>query len=344
MGKIKALLSAGLSSLCANIKTIRETAESSGSAAAQVAQALADHVGEVEGVLNDKQDKLTIDGGADIAATLSGANLTLGLKNSGVTAGTIGLKSSTTIGCVWTSNNGGVNSSTAQTTLTAKQACTVSFDYSYSSEANYDKLTITVGSTTVANALSGATTHKSYSGSLASGAAIVFKYAKDGSQNTNDDRCTFSNFTVQIGSAAPILLNSQNIGTYFTVSNGTYKFVPEDRREAGSLSFPNIVVDAKGRITQVSDGTAIHRSGSCTIPTSGWISDGTADYPYYYDIALPGISANDRIDIPIAPTSVSTAVKCGICPFSESLDGKVRIRAEKAPAAAIIAEYWIEKG
>lgn len=97
-------------------------------------------------------------------------------------------------GSVFTTNNGGINNSTAQTTLVAKQDIpNISFDYSYSSEANYDKFTLIVGGTTIENAVSGATTNKSYTGSLLRGQFIVFKYTKDYSANNNDDKCTFSN-------------------------------------------------------------------------------------------------------------------------------------------------------
>jgi len=318
--------------------------------------------GALEDINGSKQDKLTGAAGellgfntageasaltissADIAAAQSGTNLTLSLKNSGVTAGAFGVKSHVIYGCTWTSNNGGKASSTAQTTLTAKQACTVSFDYSYSSEANYDKFTLTVGAATVENAVSGAATSKSYSGSLASGGAIVFKYAKDGSQDKNDDCCTFSNFTVKVGEGPAVLLNSQNIGTYFTVVDGTYKFVPEDYCAKSYATLPVAAVDEKGRITRISEGAVLRLHGRCTIPTSGWSSDSTADYPYYYDIAVAEVTAADRADVAFAPANVMTAVNCGMCPFSETLGGKVRLRAAKAPAAAISAEYWIEKG
>jgi hypothetical protein len=95
-----------------------------------------------------------------------------------------------------TSTNKGISSSTAKTTLTAKQDMDINFDYSYSSEQNYDKFTLIVAGTTVESAVSGATTTKSYSGSLKTGQSIVFQYAKDGSQNKNDDQCTFSNMNV----------------------------------------------------------------------------------------------------------------------------------------------------
>lgn len=106
-------------------------------------------------------------------------------------------------GAVFTSNNAGKASSTASTILTAKQDISVlAFGYSYSSEAKYDKFTLKVGGTTVENGVSGATTNKTYSGSLAKGQTVEFTYTKDSSQNANDDKCTFSNMYITIKGAA----------------------------------------------------------------------------------------------------------------------------------------------
>ena len=103
-------------------------------------------------------------------------------------------------GNVFTTNNAGVNSSTATTTLTAKQDISeISFNYSYSSEPNYDKFTLKVAGSTIENAVSGATTTKSYNGSLTSEQTIEFTYAKDGSVDKNDDKCTFSNMVIKLG-------------------------------------------------------------------------------------------------------------------------------------------------
>ena len=102
-------------------------------------------------------------------------------------------------GNVFTTNNAGVNSSTATTTLTAKQDISeISFNYSYSSEPNYDKFTLKVAGSTIENAVSGATTTKSYNGSLTSGQTIEFTYVKDSSVNKNDDKCTFSNMVIKL--------------------------------------------------------------------------------------------------------------------------------------------------
>ena len=99
-------------------------------------------------------------------------------------------------GSTFTSNNKHVSSSTATTTFTAKTDMTnLSFTYCYSSERSYDKFTLTVGSTTVANALSGSTTTNTYSGSLKTGEKIVMTYSKDGSGDSYNDECYVSNIS-----------------------------------------------------------------------------------------------------------------------------------------------------
>lgn len=90
-------------------------------------------------------------------------------------------------GSVFTSNNAGVKSSTATTTLTAKKAGTLSFDYSYSSESKYDLFTLVVKGTIVEDGVSGSTTTDSWSGSIAVGDIISFTYEKDSSQDKYDE-------------------------------------------------------------------------------------------------------------------------------------------------------------
>jgi hypothetical protein len=110
-------------------------------------------------------------------------------------------------GSVFTTNNGGVASSTASTTLKALYDMKVSFDYSYASEANFDKFTLKANGVTIENAVSGAETSKAYSGTLLTGQTLYFEYKKDGSSNSNGDKCTFYNMvvtpfeTVQVGEA-----------------------------------------------------------------------------------------------------------------------------------------------
>jgi hypothetical protein len=67
-------------------------------------------------------------------------------------------------GNIFTTNNKGVPNSTANTSLTALYDMTVSFIYSYSSENGCDKFTLTIGNTTIENAVSGPETIKTWSG------------------------------------------------------------------------------------------------------------------------------------------------------------------------------------
>lgn len=86
-----------------------------------------------------------------------------------------------------------------------------------------------------------------------------------------------------------------------------------------------------------SEGVAV------TIPTTGWVQDSGA-YPWYYDIAADGVTAKDRADLVLAPASIAAAVACGMCPATETLAGKIRVRAVKTPEAEMRGEYRVMKG
>lgn len=91
---------------------------------------------------------------------------------------------------VYTSNNKGINSSTASTTLIAGRSFDITITWTVSSETNWDKFTIRVNSTTQVNAVSGIQ-NGSFTVSLSAGDTITFIYAKDSSGNSNDDCATF---------------------------------------------------------------------------------------------------------------------------------------------------------
>ncbi len=87
-------------------------------------------------------------------------------------------------------------------------------------------------------------------------------------------------------------------------------------------------------------------SGSVAIKTSSWAAEpgGIASYPYYCDIAVSGVTANDHADVVIAPASMDVAVSCGICPSCQTVAGKIRLRAAAVPTASITVGYEIRKG
>lgn len=163
-------------------------------------------------------------------------------------------------GGTFTSNNGGVNSSTATTTLKAKRDIDdIVFSYSYSSEANYDKFTLKVAGTTVENAVSGATTSKSYSGSLTAGQIVEFTYAKDSSQSSNDDKCTFSGMTIKVlvktqtssetksvaRRCTKAYVGVEQASSYTLASNGTRDF---NDGSVSVISFSTYQINSDGEI------------------------------------------------------------------------------------------------
>lgn len=95
---------------------------------------------------------------------------------------------------------------------------------------------------------------------------------------------------------------------------------------------------------------------AATLAATGWVEeetaadveDGTEDgaglaYPFYYDITA-SVTANDRADVAIEPASLYTAGACGFCPTTETLEGKIRVRAQLAPDGDIGVQCWITKG
>ena len=93
------------------------------------------------------------------------------------------------------SGNKGKNYSTSTLTLTFTADTAISFEYRVSSEEKYDKCTITLGSTTIANAISGDGDWTGYTGTAKNGDQLVVTYKKDSSGDKNDDCVYLRNFT-----------------------------------------------------------------------------------------------------------------------------------------------------
>jgi len=92
------------------------------------------------------------------------------------------------------SGSAGTSYSTSTLTLTFTADTAISFKYRVSSEEKYDKCTITLGSTTIANAISGNGDWTGYTGTAKNGDQLVVTYKKDGSGNKNDDCVYLRNF------------------------------------------------------------------------------------------------------------------------------------------------------
>lgn len=81
-----------------------------------------------------------------------------------------------------------------------------------------------------------------------------------------------------------------------------------------------------------------------TIPATGWKTDNTVPgYTHYLDIQVKDLTANDKVDVCVAPASKAVADAARFT-ATESLAGVLRLRAANVPAAAITAQYHISAG
>ena len=107
-------------------------------------------------------------------------------------------------GSTMTSNNAGVHSSTAQTTLKPIDGIDgFSFDWSVSSESNYDKFYVTYGSSSnPANIIEpqSGTQSGSYikEAWMSTSRYLIFYYTKDSSSNSGNDKAVISNFKIRL--------------------------------------------------------------------------------------------------------------------------------------------------
>ena len=116
----------------------------------------------------------------------------------------------------WSVKNGivtspsGFKSAPRSLTLTATADTHLTFQYKVSTEANYDKFTLTHNSTTVVNGVSGLVDWTPVELDVATGDTLTFTYKKDSSGDQNDDRVYLRSFTA--GAGIPITFHA-NGGT-----------------------------------------------------------------------------------------------------------------------------------
>ena len=117
------------------------------------------------------------------------------------------------------SGNAGKSYSTSTLTLTFTADTAISFKYKVSSEDKYDKCTITLGDTKIAEAISGNGDWTDYTGTAKNGDQLVVKYTKDSSGDKNDDCVYLRNFTC--GTPIAVTLHANN-GTDETSTQKIY--------------------------------------------------------------------------------------------------------------------------
>lgn len=78
-----------------------------------------------------------------------------------------------------------------------------------------------------------------------------------------------------------------------------------------------------------------------TIPITNWQTDDTIPgFTNYVDIACSGMTADDIVNVNVAPISTSVAAKAQFT-NTESFDGYLRLRAKNIPSEEITAQWYI---
>ena len=72
----------------------------------------------------------------------------------------------------------------------------------------------------------------------------------------------------------------------------------------------------------------------------GWGEDDSSPGYFYCDIPIAGLLATDIVDVTVLPEFYDVAGAVGFI-ATESLEGKLRLRAAKAPTEKISAQYHI---
>lgn len=245
-------------------------------------------------------------------------------------------------GSTFTSNNKGMDSTTASTILKAKKDFSeFSFDYSYSSEARFDKFTLKVAGTTIESEVSGATTNKTYNGSLTKGQTIEFTYSKDHSGYNYYDQCTFSNMRivdtiktlvgtekksvarkikkayVGVGGVARPCWSGGEL-TYYGTTTGLTPATPDypSRYNLASESVGNHVIFAGGRgcnkVDAYSDKLVKSELSTLSEPVSWFDGAPVGDYAIF----AGGYSCTDSVDAYNSALVKSTPSKLSVSRYS----------------------------
>lgn len=120
---------------------------------------------------------------------------------------------------VLVSGNNGKSNSSSTLQLTMKDTVNLSFEYKVSTEKDYDKLTISHGSTNLVNEVSGLIEWIRLNIDAKQGDVISIVYKKDSSGNKNDDCVYLRNFTC--GTPIVVTLHANN-GTDVTSTQNIY--------------------------------------------------------------------------------------------------------------------------
>lgn len=193
---------------------------------------------------------------------------------------------------VLSSGSKGKANSTSTLTLTATADTHLTFEYKVSTEPKYDKFTLTHGSTTVVNGVSGIIDWTLVELDVKNGDTLTFSYKKDSSGDKNDDCVSLRNFTV--GEGIPITFHA-NGGTGDDYTQNIYG-------GKGTLKANTFTCDGKvfaGWATST-DGTAVY-----TDQASVTVTEALDLYACWADASTVTFDNNGKISTVQAPTGAA---------------------------------------
>ena len=207
----------------------------------------------------------------------------------------------------WVSTNTEDGSTSSNTyDFTVSEPSTLIFDWEVSSEANWDKLIVTLDGVTILS-VSGSCSATSYKPVLDIGEhTLVVSYSKDGSASSGDDRGAVSNIRIVAGEVADAMVAGGTWGELTWVLSQEGKLVIE-----GSGAMPNSSWSGapwysfRSYITEVEIGEQITSIGShafneCRALTSIVIPESVAsigDYAFYYCTNLTSVTIPEGITV-----------------------------------------------
>lgn len=86
---------------------------------------------------------------------------------------------------------------------------------------------------------------------------------------------------------------------------------------------------------------AAYTRHTLSIPVSAWAAEGEGNEGYCCTVAVEGVTAQHRADVILDEASVQTAASAGMQPVTETVEGGVVLRSEKAPEDTLTGELYI---
>lgn len=154
----------------------------------------------------------------------------------------------------------------------------------------------------------------------------------------------------RIENAIPTKLSQiENDGTFGNANVQIVAELPEASEAEGNTFYLHEEENDENYTAYIFDGEAVKEIGHkynisgtlFTIPAAGWnVDEDMAEYPYYLDFLIDGLTADQIIVVNVLPEYTSIA-KAANFAGTETIDGALRLRCKKMPSADIKAQYTI---